>query len=265
MIASAVISALGTAASGIMSFVNNRKAQQTADAEYARQQAYNEARAAENPLSRSENQAVINEYDRKAKQQVETARNRNKILGGTQEMDLATQQAVADGRASLMSGISAQASANADKYRDRAEAAREAKFANDQARTEARNQTFAALASNAANAMSGLYADGGGDAAADPEMDAAVQQARLAAADKRGAAVNQSAATDKGLAESINAQKAKIDTGVAAANQRAVGQWSASSAQQANARVLEGFDANGNPVYRNTSNVFGLKGDLLRT
>lgn len=164
MIASAIISGLGTVASGIMSAINNKKAQRAADAESARQQAHYEAKAAENPLTRSENAAVINEYDRAAKEQMETARNVGKITGATTEQAIATQQAVADGRASLMSGIASQASTNREKNLDAAERARQTKVANDLARLESRNTTYAALAANAASALGGLYTDDGTDA-----------------------------------------------------------------------------------------------------
>lgn len=166
---------MGTAASGVLSAINNRRAKQAADAEFARREAYNEARAAENPLARSENQAAINEYDRKAREQVATARNRSVITGGTPEQDLAVQQAVADGRSSLMSGIGSQASIRADKYKDAAEDTREAKAEYEQARTAARNETYANLAANAANAMSGMWA--GKDASLAPANGDAAKQA----------------------------------------------------------------------------------------
>ena len=162
MIASAIISGLGTAASGLMSYFNNKNSQAAADAEYARQVAYDEAKAAENPLSRSENRALIGEYDRAAKQQVETNRNRNKILGATPEADIAVQGRVAEGRASLLSGISQQASQRADQWSQRAEEARQSKAKADQERYAQRNATYAALAANAANALSGLYAGDNG-------------------------------------------------------------------------------------------------------
>jgi len=205
MIASAIISCLGTAASGFMSYINNKRSQEAADAEYARQIAYDEAKAAENPLARSENRALIGEYDRAAKKQVETERNRNKILGGTPEMDLAVQGRVAEGRASLLGGMAQQASQRADQWNQRAEEARMAKANADQERMAQRNASYAALAANAASAMSGLFADTGGKDW-NQELD------DLESAYSAG---------NSGLTEDqYNAAKTKINNYIATANQR---------------------------------------------
>ena len=165
----AMISLAGTAASGIMSAINNKKAQQEADAEYARQQAYNQAKANENPLSRSENQQVLNQYDRDSQRQIETARNVAAITGATPEYSLAVQKGVAEGRANLMGNIAAGASERKDKYEAAAESARQAKATADQERRAARNETFANLASNAANAFGSIVNAYSGDAIKDAD------------------------------------------------------------------------------------------------
>lgn len=147
----AILGAAGTAASGLMSYFNNKKAQKQADEEAARQQAFYEAKANENPLSRSENQHLLGQYDRDAQQQIENARGVAAITGATPEYGLAVQKAVANGRADLMGNMSAGASERADKYNQLGEEARHQKAMDDQARIAARNETFANLAANAAN------------------------------------------------------------------------------------------------------------------
>lgn len=148
----AIVGLAGQAVSGIASAMNNRKMQQAADAETARQVASNEAKAYENPLSRSENQQAMAQYDRTSKQQLENARGVATITGATPEYALGVQKGIADGRAELMGGIAEGASAQKDKYLDKAEKAKEQKFADDQERRLARDTTYANLAANAASA-----------------------------------------------------------------------------------------------------------------
>lgn len=152
----AIVGLAGQAVSGIASAMNNRKMQQAADAETARQVASNEAKAYENPLSRSENQQALAQYDRTSKQQLENARGVATITGATPEYALGVQKGIADGRAELMGGIAAGASAQKDKYLDKAEKAKERKFADDQERRLARNTTYANLAANAASAAGSI-------------------------------------------------------------------------------------------------------------
>jgi len=159
-----ILGLAGKAASGIMSYLNNKRAQEKADAEAARQEAYYRAKANENPLSRSDNQHLLGQYDRQAQQQIENARGVSAITGATPEYGLAVQKAVAEGRADLMGQMSAGASERADKYNKAAEDARHAKEVADQERIAARNETFANLAANAASAVGGIvdsYAGGG--------------------------------------------------------------------------------------------------------
>ena len=152
----AIVGLAGQAVSGIASARNNRKMQQAADAEAARQVASNEAKAYENPLARSENQQAMAQYDRTSKQQLENARGVATITGATPEYALGVQKGIADGRAELMGGIAASASAQKDKYLDAAEKAKEQKFEDDQARRAARNTTYANLAANAASAAGSI-------------------------------------------------------------------------------------------------------------
>lgn len=159
-----LVSVAGQAVSGIASAINNKRMQGAADREDARQQAYYTAKANENPLSRSENQHLLGQYDRDAQRQVENARGVANITGATPEYALGVQKAVAEGRANLMGNMSAGASQRADYYEQRGESARHQKFYEDQERKAARNQTYANLAANAANAFGGIidsYTTGG--------------------------------------------------------------------------------------------------------
>ena len=151
-----IVSLAGQAASGIMSVVNNKRVARKEDAEYARQQAEYAARENENPLSRSESRAALNAYDNSAEQQVETARNVSKITGATPEYSLGVQKAAQDGRGNVVSGIAADASARADAARDAGERSRQAQADAEIARMRERNETYANLASNAANVFGSI-------------------------------------------------------------------------------------------------------------
>lgn len=152
----ALISLAGIAASGIKSAVNNSRAQEEADAEYQRRQTYYAGKAAEDPLARSESKRVLNQYDRDSERQVETARNVAAITGATPEYALAVQKGVAEGRANLMGNIAAGASERRDKYEALGEQARQDKATADRERRATRNETFGALAANAANAFGSI-------------------------------------------------------------------------------------------------------------
>lgn len=152
----AIVSLAGQAASGIMSAVNNRKIQSAADREAARQVAYNEAKAYEDPLSRSENQAAIRAYDRGSQAQLEQAQNVAAITGATPEYSLGVQKGISEGRADLMRGVAKNASADRDKYLSEADNVKHEKFKDDQKRKAERDTTYANLAANAANAFGGI-------------------------------------------------------------------------------------------------------------
>ena len=152
----ALIGLAGQAVSGVLSTINNRKMQQSADAEAARQKAYYDAKANENPLSRSEVQHVLGQYDRAAQQQIENARGVAAITGATPEFAAAVQKGVAEGRANLMGNVAAGASARKDRYEQLGEMAQHQKALDDQQRRYERNQTYAALAANAASAVGSI-------------------------------------------------------------------------------------------------------------
>ena len=151
-----IVSLAGQAASGIMSVVNNKRVARKEDAEYARQQAEYAAMENENPLSRSESRAALNAYDKSAEQQVETARNVSKITGATPEYSLGVQKAAQEGRSNVVSGITADASMRADKARNLVEGSRQEQAKAELARMRERNETYANLAGNAANAFGSI-------------------------------------------------------------------------------------------------------------
>ena len=151
-----IVSLAGQAASGIMSVVNNKRVARKEDAEYARQQAEYAARENENPMSRSESRAALNAYDKSAEQQVETARNVSKITGATPEYSLGVQKAAQDGRGNVVRGIAADASERADKARNLVEGSRQEQAKAEIARMRERNETYANLAGNAANAFGSI-------------------------------------------------------------------------------------------------------------
>lgn len=197
---SAIISLAGQAASGVMSAVNNDKMEQERRAEAARREAHYEAQAAENPLSRADNQALLNQYDRSARQQVETARNVGKITGATPEYGVAVQGKVAEGRANLMGQMSANNQARVDASRERAERARQAEADASIAAKAARNQTYANLAANAANAA-GAIADAYQAPASDRQSIAPITTPKQGVTVSAAPAPNAATILDNGMAE----------------------------------------------------------------
>ncbi len=152
----AIVGLAGQAVSGISSVFNNKKTQSVADTEAARQEAYYNAQAMQDPLTRSENAKLLAQYDRQAQQQVDNAQGVATITGATPEYALGVQKAIANGRSNLMSGMASEASARRDKYEDKAETVRHEKVLDDQERRAARNQTYANLAANAASAAGSI-------------------------------------------------------------------------------------------------------------
>lgn len=151
-----ILGAAGSVASGIMSSINNKKALQAQQAEAARQQAYYEGKANEDPLSKASNQRLLNEYDRKSQKQLKAAQGMAAITGATPEYSLAVQKGIAEGRADLMGNISANHEATADKALEQAELARQQAAKAEQARLAARDQAYANLAANAASAAGSM-------------------------------------------------------------------------------------------------------------
>lgn len=171
-----LISLAGQGIGYLLSSSNARKQEQAEKAEYARQLAAEEAKANEDVLSRSENKRLLAEYDRKAKNQIEAARNVSAITGATSEYSLAVQEAVAEGRANLMGEIAAGASERKDKADARIEKIRQNKAASDLARMEAKNQSYANLIANSASAFGSLVGGYKNKDGANPEEAPAKKQ-----------------------------------------------------------------------------------------
>lgn len=179
--AATLIGALGTAVSGISGIINNRRSQQEADKEAARQEAFYRAEAAQNPLSRSDVQYVLGELDRRAQKATDTAKATAAITGATPEYTLAVQKQNAEARGNAMAQIASNASARADRYNLMAEYARHRKAQEDNQRRLARNQTYANLAANAASAVGSImdaYGAGGFKSAKAPKAPAAAPAAK---------------------------------------------------------------------------------------
>lgn len=150
------MSLAGIAASGISSAVNNRRMKRESDAAAAKEQAEYDARIGQSATQRAENAQLLNEYDRRSKQQIDTARNVAAITGATPEYSAAVQKGVAQGRADLVGNMAAQESSRKDALRDKKAAAVARKTAEDRATRMARNQTYSNLATNAANAFGSI-------------------------------------------------------------------------------------------------------------
>lgn len=156
-----IIGLAGTAVSGLLSALNNRKIAREQDNETKRQQAEYTRRMNENPLERSENAHLLGALDRKSKEQMQTNAAKNKIVGGTPEMEVAQQKAQADAYANAVGQIASGESTRRDDLADKLETSRQKASENRVAQMQKRGETYANLAANAANAAKGFL--GGGD------------------------------------------------------------------------------------------------------
>lgn len=140
----------GLIVSGVASAIDNKRKQAIEEQASAREIAYNEAKA--NPLADSNTQYLLNKYDRDAEAALERAKGTSAITGATPEYTLGVQKGLAEGKADLMSGISAKTTERADKYKDAAEKARMQANTNRVDTINERMQTYANLAANAMSA-----------------------------------------------------------------------------------------------------------------
>jgi hypothetical protein len=152
----AILGAAGNVASGVMSIINKRKQMQEQGAESARQQAYYDSKANEDPLSKASSQRLMSQYDRKAQEQMQKAQGVAAITGATPEYTLAVQKGVAEGRAELMGDIAANAEATQEKALEQSEKARQEAAQNRLKMLAEQNQSFANLAANAGNAANAM-------------------------------------------------------------------------------------------------------------
>jgi hypothetical protein len=152
----AILGAVGNAASGVMSIINKRKQTQQLDAENARQQAYYDSKANEDALSKASTQQAMNQYDRKAEEQIANAQNVAAVTGATPEFTLAVQKGVAQGRADMMGNAQVSAETTQEKALDQSEQVRQEAAKQRQALLAEQNQSFANLAANAGNVATSL-------------------------------------------------------------------------------------------------------------
>ena len=198
----AIIGLAGQAVSGALSITNNRRMQKEADAESARQKAFYEAKANENPLARSEVQHVLGQYDRSSQQQLENARSVAAIKGSTPEFTAAVQKGVAEGRANLMGQVSAGASQRADYYNMLGEQAQHQKAQEDMQRRMQRNSTYAALAGNAASAVGAIMDGYSAEQMKAPKMEGSgtpITQEQQQEINQKLASIGQSVRDAKGM------------------------------------------------------------------
>lgn len=215
-LAGLLLSLAGKGLSTYLSVKNNREAREAQQAESARRQAHYEAKANEDPLSRSENQHLLGQYDRDAQQQIENARSMAAIKGATPEYAAAVQKGVAEGRANLMGQMSAGASARADKYEEMAEGARQEAAANEQAYHAQRNEQYANLAGNASSDFGSLVSASmsGGESGGQTEIDpnnSSIQEGNAAVQN-----MNKIASQTGVKTTAAPSAQSKLDTGMAA-------------------------------------------------
>lgn len=164
-VAGLVLSALGTAASGIGSAVGNNRQQQQLNNEKARQEAWYNTEMYQDPLKRSDNAAMLRLIEDRIKEQERTDAARQKVLGGTTEARLANRDSNNKAYAGVVSNMASLASKRMDSLSAQKNQALSG-FAQQQMGIDnARMQNWANLANNAAKlgeaALSGIDKDGG--------------------------------------------------------------------------------------------------------
>lgn len=166
-----LLSAAGTILSGGLSKFNNDRMERQQKAEDARRKAFYAGKAAESPLASSQNQQMLGEYDRRSAQQLANATGVGLITGATPEFSLGVQKGIAEGRADMMGKMGADATRRKDMYEMMGEQAKQEAHQAEMERLANRDNTFANLAANSANAL-GTLVDGYSGMAKAPEANA---------------------------------------------------------------------------------------------
>lgn len=109
-----VASLAGTVASGVGSYMANKKRQEAIDSQEAEANQYYMREMFQDPTKRADNAAFLAQLDRRLKKQNEVAKATQKITGGTQEQAIATQEATANAYADAISKLSAISSQRRD-------------------------------------------------------------------------------------------------------------------------------------------------------
>ena len=148
-LASLALSAGGTIASSIGSAQTNKERLQAIKDNYARQKAYYQLQANQDPTLRSDNANTLRLLSDKIEDQNKTNIARNKITGATQEMNVAQKQSNAKVMGNAVGSIASTASSRADHYNDLGAQAKMQESASLDALNANRSQQWANLASNA--------------------------------------------------------------------------------------------------------------------
>ena len=180
MVLGAIGTAVGTAgkiASMIMDSINRKKTIAAEEAELARQQAYYEAKANEDAMSKASNQRLLNEYDRETQKQLQAAQGVAAITGATPEYTLAVQKGIAEGRADLMGNISANHETTVEKASEKSEEVKQKVAERKLARLNEERESIANVAANAGTLAGGMIggigAIGAGKSATDTSTPSA--------------------------------------------------------------------------------------------
>lgn len=161
-VAGLVLSALGTAASGIGSAVGNNRQQQQLNNEKARQEAWYNTEMYQDPLKRSDNAAMLRLIEDRIKEQERTDAARQKVLGGTTEARLANRDSNNKAYAGVVSNMASLASKRMDSLSAQKNQAMSNMAQQQMNLDAAKMQNWANLADNAAKlgsaALSGIDA-----------------------------------------------------------------------------------------------------------
>lgn len=159
-VAGLVLSALGTAASGIGSAVGNKRQQQQLNNEKARQEAWYNTEMYKDPLKRSDNAAMLRLVEDRIKEQERTDAARQKVLGGTTEARLANRDSNNKAYAGVVSNMASLASKRMDSLSAQKNQAMSNMAQQQMNLDAAKMQNWANLANNAATlgaaALSGI-------------------------------------------------------------------------------------------------------------
>lgn len=159
-VAGLVLSALGTAASGIGSAVGNNRQQNQLNQEKARQEAWYNTEMYQDPLKRSDNAAMLRLIEDRIREQERTDAARQKVLGGTTEARLANRDSNNKAYAGVVSNMASLASKRMDSLSAQKNQAMSNMAQQQMNLDAAKMQNWANLADNAAKlgsaALSGI-------------------------------------------------------------------------------------------------------------
>lgn len=160
-ILSGILSGLGAAAGvagNIIQAVNNRKQRKLDKEQNARDIAFYESKANENPLASAATRKLIAENNRQNQKQIANARGVAAITGATPEYTLAVQNSIAQNNANVMGGIVAANEARQERNEERAHEARQDAIKAKKEAIAANNAAWANVMSNAAKAATSAIA-----------------------------------------------------------------------------------------------------------